>query len=69
MLITIKRKNNNGNTKLNLTGVAVPHITGNKIIETTTTKHTHKEEYIDHRIETPRTNLDYVMVVNADSTR
>ena len=71
MLIAIKRKNNNGNTKLNLTGVASQKISGNKIIDTNNL-HTHEDTeagYIDHRINYTRKMKRNIMVVNADSTR
>lgn len=75
MLITIKRKNNNGNTKLNLTGVANKNITGNTIVEYKADVHTHQNkdtdtEYIDHVIKRLNTRTTMAtMVVYADSTR
>lgn len=78
MLITIKRKNNNGNTKLNLTGVANKNITGNTIVEYKADVHTHQNkdtdteytEYIDHVIKRPNTRTTMAtMVVYAVSTR
>ena len=72
MLITIKKKHNNGSTKMNLTGVAAPHITGTKIIEHSKDLHNYSDEetWIDHKIETPRgTELKDIFVIYADSTR
>lgn len=79
MLIVLGRnkKNNNGNTHMNFSGVAAPHITGNKIIEytpaTNRNVHTHSEddtEYIDHVIKRPNTRTTMAtMVVYADPTR
>ena len=72
MLIVLGRnKNNSGNTKLNLTGVARQSITGNKIIDTNNL-HTHENTeagYIDHRINYTKKMKRNIMVVNADSTR
>lgn len=73
MLIVLGRnkKNNSGNTKLNLTGVARQSITGNKIIDTNNL-HTHEDtevRYVDHRINNTRKMKRNIMVVNADSTR
>lgn len=70
MLIVLgKGKNNNGTVKMNLTGVAAPHITGNTIIDDTTV-HTKDTIWIDHTIDTPntRTRLN-TMVVHADTNR
>lgn len=66
MLIILGRKNNNGVTKMNLTGVANPHITGDKIIDTTDL-HTY---YIDHVITTPSNyNKLNSLIVHADTNR
>ena len=76
MLITIKKKHNNGSTKMmNLTGVANKNITGNTIVEYKADVHTYQNkdtdtEYIDHRIIASKTRTTMAtMVVYADSTR
>lgn len=68
MLIVLGRKNNNGDTHMNLTGVAAPHITGVTLIDNNDL-HT-KDTWIDHTIDTPntRTRLN-TMVVHADTNR
>ena len=73
MLIVLGRnkKNNSGNTKLNLTGVARQSITGNKIIDTNNL-HTHEDTetgYIDHTVNDTRKVVRNIFVVNADPTR
>lgn len=72
MLIVLGRNrnnNNNGDTRMNLTGVAAPHITGNVIIDNTTV-HTHGDDWIDHPVNTPptRTKLNS-LIVHADTNR
>ena len=70
MLITLGKNKNNNGTTMNLTGVANPHITGNKIIDTTNDLHTHGDDWIDHPVTTPpaRTTLN-TLIVHADTNR
>lgn len=71
MLIVLgKRKNNNGTTtKMNLTGVAAPHITGTTLIDTADDVHTHTD-FIDHVITTPSNyNKLNSLIVHADTNR
>lgn len=70
MLIVLGRNrnnDNNGDTRMNLTGVANPHITGNVII---TADDVHTHDWIDHPVTTPpaRTVLNS-MVIHADTNR
>lgn len=77
MLIVLgkNKKNNSGDTHMNFSGVAAPHITGTTIIEYSKDLHSHTkettEEYIDHVITVQKTrrNFNDVMVIRADSTR
>lgn len=77
MLIVLgkNRKGNNGDTKMNFSGVASTKITGTKLVEYTNKDlHTHSNNsnntnYIDHTPSNTRKVVRDVFVVNADSTR
>ena len=74
MLIVLKGKNKNGNTKMNFSGVADERITGNTIIEYKKELHTHEandndNNWIEHKLNNTRKVVRDIFVVNADSTR